>query len=104
MCSSDLYVWLRLIEWRSWANIKQYRKEKRIPIYKALINIFFIFVNPITIILYLIIWGYFAFAVPTFKENENLGYGQFDSVYIDESGNKIPKNQVQDYFKNRNNN
>ena len=84
--------------------VKQYRKEKRIPIYKALINIFFIFVNPITIILYLIIWGYFAFAVPTFKENENLGYGQFDSVYIDESGNKIPKNQVQDYFKNRNNN
>ncbi len=43
---------------------KQQKRESRIPLYKSLINLFFILVNPITIIIYLLIWGYFAFAVP----------------------------------------
>lgn len=79
-------------------------KKDRTKLYKTLVSIFFVFVNPITIILYLVIWGYFAFAVPTFEENKNLGYGQFDSVYVDENGNKIPKDQVRNYFQNKNNN
>lgn len=43
-------------------NQEQQKEQKKIAIYKLLINIFFILVNPITIILYLLIWGYFAFA------------------------------------------
>lgn len=43
---------------------KQHKKEKRMSIYKAIVNLFFIFVNPVTITIYFIIWGYFAFALP----------------------------------------
>lgn len=45
------------------SNQEQQKEQKKIAIYKLLINIFFILVNPITIILYLLIWGYFTFAV-----------------------------------------
>lgn len=44
-------------------NQEQQKEQKKIAMYKLLINIFFILVNPITIILYLLIWGYFAFAI-----------------------------------------
>lgn len=45
------------------SNQEQQKEQKKIAIYKLLINIFFILVNPITIILYILIWGYFTFAV-----------------------------------------
>lgn len=39
------------------------KEQQKIKIYKLLVNIFFILVNPITIIIYLLIIGYFVFAV-----------------------------------------
>ena len=56
--------------------------------YKKYITIFFILFNPITIILYIIIWGYFAFAEPVFKEHNNLGYDQTEPAYIDQETNR----------------
>ena len=40
---------------------QEQKQLQRIELYKKLINIFFIFVNPITIILFLLILGYFKF-------------------------------------------
>ena len=49
---------------------EQQKEDKKTDLYKALLKIFFVLFNPITIILYVLIWGYFTFALPTYKENE----------------------------------
>lgn len=41
---------------------KEQKEIQRIELYKKLVNIFFLIANPITIILFLIILGYFKFA------------------------------------------
>ncbi len=43
---------------------QQQKDNKKIKRYKTLVNIFFIFVNPITIIIFLLILGYFKIALP----------------------------------------
>lgn len=43
-------------------------EKRKIKIYRYLINLFFAFVNPVTIIIYLIIWGYFRFALPVINK------------------------------------
>lgn len=43
---------------------QQQKDNQKIKKYKTLVNIFFIFVNPITIIIFLLILGYFKIALP----------------------------------------
>lgn len=77
---------------------QQQEKDKT----KKIITIFFILFNPITIIIYMLIWGYFAFAKPVLKENENLGYNQFETVFINNNTNeKIPQNQIYNHFNSK---
>lgn len=44
------------------------------------------------------IWGYNKFAKPVYEEAEDLGYGQYETVWIDEkTGEKIPKDELYKY-------
>lgn len=43
---------------------QQEKKLKQINTYKTIVNIFFLFINPITIIIFLLVLGYFKIALP----------------------------------------
>lgn len=65
-----------------------------------LTNVYFFykFLSVIIILGILFVIGYFKFAVPVFKEDEALGYGQYETVYKDpKTGEEIPKNKLKEY-------
>lgn len=60
--------------------------------------LFYKFLPLIIILGILFVIVYFKFAVPVFKEDETLGYNQYETVYIDQNtGEKIPKNKLKEY-------
>ena len=52
------------IEYQKMQQEKKKKEEQRIIIFYNLMKLFFAIVNPITIIIFLFIWGYFKFALP----------------------------------------